>query len=37
MLGQAGDYLAVRSDDLSDVYVIEKKIFAKTYQECGES
>ena len=37
MLGQAGDYLAVRSDDLSDVYVIEKKIFAKTYKECQES
>ena len=37
MLGKAGDYLAVRSDDLHDVYVIEQKIFAKTYKECQES
>jgi len=37
MLGKAGDYLAVRNDDLHDVYVIEKKIFGKTYQECQES
>lgn len=36
MLGQAGDYLAVRTDDLSDVYVIEKRIFAKSYQKCEE-
>jgi phosphoglycolate phosphatase len=31
MLGCEGDYLAVRTDDLSDVYVIEKAIFEKTY------
>ncbi len=37
MLGKAGDYLAVRSDDLHDVYVIERKIFGKSYQECMES
>ncbi len=38
MLGKAGDYLAVRNDDLHDVYVIEQKIFAKTYKECeGEN
>ena len=36
MLGKAGDYLAVRSDDMHDVYIIEKKIFAKTYQEFKE-
>ena len=30
-LGRPGDYLAVRVDDLSDVYVIERGIFAKTY------
>lgn len=30
-LGKTGDYLAVRVDDLSDVYVIERKIFEKTY------
>ena len=31
MLGCEGDYLAVRTDDLSDVYAIEKAIFEKTY------
>ena len=36
MLGQPGDYLAVRGDDFHDVYVIEQKIFGKTYQECEE-
>lgn len=36
MLGQSGDYLAVRTDDYHDVYVIEKKIFGKTYRECEE-
>ena len=32
-LGVEGDYLAVSVDDLSDVYVIAKDIFAKTYEE----
>jgi len=32
MLGKPGDYLAVRSDDLHDVYVIERNIFFKTYE-----
>lgn len=32
MLGKEGDYLAVRVDDLHDVYVIERFIFGKTYQ-----
>lgn len=31
MLGKKGDYLAVRADDLHDVYVIEREIFGKTY------
>lgn len=30
-LGVKGDYLAARVDDLSDVYVIAKKVFDKTY------
>ncbi len=30
-LGVKGDYLAVRVDDLKDVYIVEKKIFNKTY------
>lgn len=36
MLGKPGDYLAVRGDDFHDVYVIEEKIFGKTYQICEE-
>lgn len=35
-LGKKGDYLAVRSDDIHDVYLINKKIFAKTYKECKQ-
>ncbi|MBO4686305.1 MAG: DHH family phosphoesterase [Lachnospiraceae bacterium] len=35
-LGKPGDYLAVRVDDPSDVYVIEGGIFAKTYEYCEE-
>lgn len=33
MLGKPGDFLAVRSDDLHDVYVIERNIFFQTYEE----
>ena len=33
MFGDSGDYLAVREDDLNDVYVIEKDIFNATYSE----
>ncbi|MDE5892388.1 MAG: DHH family phosphoesterase, partial [Acetatifactor sp.] len=33
MLGKEGDYLAVRMDDLHDIYIIEKSIFHKTYEE----
>lgn len=33
MLGKPGDYLAVRCDDLHDVYVLERDIFAKSYDE----
>lgn len=32
MLGKEGDYLAVRMDDLHDIYIIEKSIFHKTYE-----
>lgn len=34
MLGKEGDYLAVRKDDLHDVYIIEQKIFGQTYEKC---
>ena len=33
MLGKEGDYLAVRMDDLHDIYIIEKSIFQRTYEE----
>lgn len=33
MLGTEGDYLAVRKDDLHDIYIIEEKIFEKTYEK----
>lgn len=33
MLGRPGDYLAARCSDLHDIYVVEKDIFAKTYDE----
>ena len=33
MLGKPGDYLAVRCDDLHDVYVVERDIFYKSYDE----
>ncbi len=31
-LGVPGDYLAVRADDTSDIYVIARKVFEKTYE-----
>lgn len=31
--GKIGDYIAVRCDDLHDVYIVEKDIFAETYEE----
>lgn len=33
MQGQPGDYLAVRCDDLHDVYVVERNIFGESYDE----
>lgn len=36
MRGNEGDFLAVRSDDVHDCYVIEKNIFERTYKEIGE-
>ncbi len=32
--GSKGDYLAVRGDDFSDVYVIEKSVFLRSYEKC---
>lgn len=34
MLGNEGDYIACRSDDSKDVYVIADEIFGITYEEC---
>ena len=33
MLGKPGDWLAVRSDDIHDVYVVEREIFEHSYIE----
>lgn len=32
-LGQNGDYLAIRKDDVQDVYIIRKEVFDRTYEE----
>lgn len=32
MQGKPGDYLAVRKDDLHDIYIIEESIFKRTYE-----
>ncbi len=32
MLGKVGDYLAIRQDDLHDIYIIEENIFYRTYK-----
>lgn len=34
MLGKPGDYMAARTDDLHDIYVVERSIFYATYEEC---
>ncbi len=33
MTGRPGDYLAVRCDDLHDIYVTERDVFLKSYEE----
>ena len=33
MEGKPGDYIAVRTDDFHDIYIIEKDIFSDTYEE----
>lgn len=33
-LGQEGDFLTIRKDDLKDIYVIQKDIFHESYEEC---
>jgi phosphoglycolate phosphatase len=37
LYGSPGDYLAIRCDDKSDVYIINKDIFAKTYKRENSS
>lgn len=34
--GAKGDYIAVREDDLSDVYTIERSVFFRSYERCEE-
>ena len=33
MAGKPGDYMAIRMDDLHDIYVIEHDIFKQTYEQ----
>lgn len=34
--GNVGDYLAVRCDDMHDIYIVEKNIFGETYKEVAD-
>lgn len=36
MYGRPGDYLAVKCNDLNDVYIIKEDIFLQTYEECAD-
>ena len=31
-IGKAGDYLAIRLDDLQDMYIIRREVFERTYE-----
>ncbi len=33
LTGKVGDYITVRNDDMHDVYIVEKVIFSKSYEE----
>lgn len=32
-IGKPGDYLAIRPDDLTDIYIIQNEVFGRTYEE----
>ena len=32
-LGKPGDYMVVRTDDMNDIYIVQKRIFEYTYEE----
>lgn len=32
-IGRPGDYLAIREDDMQDIYIIQKDIFGQTYEK----
>lgn len=36
MVGKPGDYLAVRCDDMHDIYIVEADVFGKTYELFSE-
>lgn len=36
-LGHKDDYMAVRTDDIKDIYIINKEIFEETYVKCGHN
>ncbi len=35
-LGRIGDYMVTRTDDLSDIYIVQEKIFERTYEEIDQ-
>lgn len=34
--GTKGDYIAIRENDLSDFYIVEKELFRKTYERADQ-
>ena len=35
-IGNPGDYMAIRCDDMTDLYIIQKEVFLRTYEETGQ-
>jgi len=35
-VGNPGDYMAIRSDDRTDIYIIQQEVFHRTYEEKNE-
>lgn len=36
-VGNPGDYMAIRCDDMTDLYIIQKEVFLRTYEETSET
>ncbi len=35
-VGNPGDYMAIRCDDMTDIYIIQKEVFLRTYEEVAQ-